>query len=116
MEKVKHKGGVEGNFGFLPKGIILAGVLRCGVLNEVVDQPEYIGVLADIAERVIAVGMARLDQIEHLDDVALLQRNGATARTSSPFGSVQIKLALASKRFGFTTNLVLPAPLPPTTI
>ena len=74
MEKVKHKGGVEGNFGFLPKGVILACVLRRGALNEVVDQPEHIGVLADIAERVIAVGMARLDQIEHLDDIALLQK------------------------------------------
>ena len=72
MEKVKHKGRVEGDFGFFPKGIVLAGVLRRGVLNEVVDQPEYVGVLADIAERVIAVGMARLDQIEHLDDITLL--------------------------------------------
>ena len=72
MEKVKHKGGVEGNFGFLPKGVILACVLWRGVLNEVVNQPEHVGVLADIAERVIAVGMARLNQIEHLDNIALL--------------------------------------------
>ena len=72
MEKVKHKGGVEGDFGFLPKRVILAGVFRRGVLNKVVDQPENIGVLADIPKGVIAVGMARLDQIEHLDNVALL--------------------------------------------
>ena len=72
MEKVKHKGGIEGDFGFLPKGIILAGVLRRGVLNEIVNQPEHVGVFADIAERVIAVGMARLDKIEYLDDIALL--------------------------------------------
>lgn len=80
MEKVEHKGRVEGDFGFLPKGIVLAGVLRRGILDEVVYQPEHVGVLADIAERVIAVGMARLDQIEHLDDIALLQKK----RSDSP--------------------------------
>lgn len=72
MEKVEHKGGVEGNFGFFPKGIVLCGVLRRGVLNEIVDQPEHIWVLADITERVIAVGMARLNEVEHLDNISLL--------------------------------------------
>ena len=73
MEQIQHKGGIEGDFGFLPKGIILAGVFRRGVLDKVVYQPEHVGVLADIAEGVIAVGMARFDQIKYLDDIALLQ-------------------------------------------
>ena len=80
MEQIQHKGGIKGNFGFLPKGIVLAGVLRRGVLNKVVYQPEHVGVLADIAERVIAVGMARLYEVEHPDDIALLQEE----RSDSP--------------------------------
>ena len=50
----------------------MCGVLRCGVLNEIGDQPEHIGVLANIAERVIAVGMTRLNEVEHLDNISLL--------------------------------------------
>lgn len=72
MEKIQHKGRVEGDFGFLPKGVVLTGVLRRGVLDKVTDKAEHVGVPADIAERVIAVGMARLDEVKHLDNIPLL--------------------------------------------
>mgnify|MGYP007006970910 CR=1 FL=1 len=39
MEQVQHEGGVQGNFGLLPKGIILLGVLWRGVFDEIVDEP-----------------------------------------------------------------------------
>ena len=56
----------------LPKWIIGFGAFRRGVLYEVVDELEHVGVFADIPEGVIAVGMARLDQVEDLDHIALL--------------------------------------------
>ena len=36
--EIEHQGGVQGNLGFLPEGVIRAGVPRCGVLNQIVDQ------------------------------------------------------------------------------
>jgi hypothetical protein len=72
MEKIQHKGRVEGNFGFLPKGIVLTGILRCGILNKVADEPEHVGVLADIAKGIVAVAVARLDEVKHLDNIPLL--------------------------------------------
>ena len=36
MQQIQHESGIKGNFGFLPKGIVLTGVLRRSVLDEVV--------------------------------------------------------------------------------
>ena len=55
MEQVQHQGGIKGRFGLFPEWVILAGILWCGVLDKVVDEPEYITVLTDIPKRVVAV-------------------------------------------------------------
>ena len=58
MEKIQHQGTVQRNFRLFPKGIVLCCVLGGSVLDKVIDQPEYIGILTDIPERVVMVGMA----------------------------------------------------------
>ena len=74
MEKIQHKGAESRAISdFSQKGVVLTGVLRRGVLDKVADKAEHVGVPADIAERIIAVGMARLDEVKHLDNIPLLQ-------------------------------------------
>ena len=80
MQKIEHERGVQRGFGFLPERIVCFCAFRGGVLDEIVDQFEHIRVLADIAERIVAVRFCRIDQIEHTQHIAFLQKeiaNGA---------------------------------------
>ena len=74
MEQIEHESAVQGSFGLLPKRVRVGGVLGGSVLNEVVNEAEHVGVLADIAERVVAVGMAGVYQIEYPQDVTPFQQ------------------------------------------
>ncbi|CUP48229.1 Uncharacterised protein [Flavonifractor plautii] len=74
MQQVEHKGAVQRGFGLLPKRVVVGGVLWRGVLNEVVDQPEHVRVLSDVAEWVVAVRMGGVYQIEYPQDIAALEQ------------------------------------------
>ena len=80
MQKIEHERGVQRGFGFLPERIVCFCTFRRGVLDEVVDQFEHIRILADIAERIVAVRFCRIDQIKYAQHIAFLQKeiaNGA---------------------------------------
>lgn len=79
MEKIQHQGAVQGNLRLFPKGIVLRCVLGGRVLDEVIDQTEHIGILSDIPEGIVTVGMARLDQVENPEYIAALQKKGTDA-------------------------------------
>ena len=70
--EVEHQGGVQGNLGLLPEGVIAGGISWSGVLDEVVDELQHILLIPQIAERVVAIGLTGVDQVKHLHIVALL--------------------------------------------
>ena len=54
MEQIENKGGVQGDFAFLPKRVTGMGVFRGGVADEIGDQLQHIRVVADVVEGVIS--------------------------------------------------------------
>ena len=50
-----------------------------GVADKVRNQLQHVGVVANVAERVIAVGALRVYKVEHLDDIPLPQQQGYRA-------------------------------------
>ena len=77
VEKIQHKGAVQSYLGFLPKGVVGVCSFWGGVLDEVVYEPEHIRVLADVVERVIAVGTDRVNEVKDPDGVAVLEQQGS---------------------------------------
>ena len=100
MEKIQHQGTIQRNFGLLPKGIILGCVLGCGVLNEVVNQPEYIGILADIPERIVMVGMAGVNKVKYPDGVPMPQKEAPCGAQDFPFGVCNDKAGITEHHIG----------------
>lgn len=86
MQQVEHKGAVQRGFGFLPKWVVVGGVLWRGILNEVVYEPEHVRVLSDVAERVIAVRMGGVYQIEYPQDIAALEQQRPHSPHDFPLG------------------------------
>ena len=72
MEQVEDEGGVQGNFAFLPKRVVVAGVLGGGVADQVMHQLHGVLVVPDVGEGVKGVGVGRVDQVKNLDDIAPL--------------------------------------------
>ena len=64
----------------------MGGVFGSGVFDEVVNEPEHIGVLADVVERVITVGMAGVYQVEHPQGVPPLQEQRPGSPQNFPLG------------------------------
>ena len=77
MEQIEHEGAVQGNLGFLPKRVVAGCVLRGSVFDEIVNEPEYIGVLSDVAEGIVAVGAGGVNQVECPQDIAPLEEQRA---------------------------------------
>ena len=42
VEQVEHQGSIQGRLGLLPEGVVLAGVLGRGVLDEVIEESEHV--------------------------------------------------------------------------
>ena len=85
MQQVKHKGAVQGRLAFLPKRVIGMCVFRGGVANKIGDQLQHIGVVADVVERVVAVGAIRVNEVENLDRVPLPEQQGDGVAGKFPF-------------------------------
>ena len=80
VQKIEHERAVQRRFAFLPKRIGLCSILRRGVLDEVIHQPEHVRVLSDVVERIIGIGVRRINEVKDADNVAVLQeqRRGGT--------------------------------------
>ena len=76
VEQIQHEGGIQGNLAFFPKRVIGMCVFRGGVANEICDQLQHVVVVADVVERVVAVGAIRVYQGKNLDGVALPEQQG----------------------------------------
>ena len=72
MEQVQNERRVQGYLGLLPKGVIAAGVLGCGVFDKIIHQLHSVLVVLDVGERIEGIGVGRVNQVEHLDYIALL--------------------------------------------
>ena len=66
MEKIQHQSRVEGYLRLLPEWITLTCILGRCVLDEIIDKPENVRVLSDIAEGIVAVRFRWVDEIEDL--------------------------------------------------
>ena len=71
MEQIEHQGGIQCNFRFFPEGVRVICVLGRGISDQIVHQLQYVGLVADIGEGVIAVRLAGVDQVEHHDFISL---------------------------------------------
>ena len=85
VEQIEHEGAVQGRLAFLPKRVIGMCVFRGGVANEIGDQLQHIGVVADVVERVVAVGAIRVNEVENLDRVPLPEQQGDGVAGKFPF-------------------------------
>ena len=74
VEQVKHERCVKRRFRFLPERIICLCAFWRGVFDEIVDQLEYICILADIAKGVVAVRFRRVDQVKNAQNITFLQK------------------------------------------
>ena len=72
MEQVEHEGGKQGRLGFLPKRVRLVRILGCGILDEVVNEAEHIGVLSDVMKGIVAIRVLRVYHVKDTDRIALL--------------------------------------------
>jgi len=70
-EQVQHQGRIQRDFRFLPKGVVGRSLGRRGIFYQIVHQLQHVRLLTDIAERVIAIRLPGMDQIKHLDVIAL---------------------------------------------
>ena len=100
VEQIQHQRRIQGRLGFLPEGVVLAGVFRRGVLDEIAYQPEHIAVLADIAEGIVAVGMGRVYKVEHLYHIALLQQQRSHRPDYLPLGVGDYKAGVCQHDIG----------------
>ena len=73
MEQVQHEGAVQGCLTFLPKRVVGVGVLGGGVADKVADELQHVGVAADIAEWVVAIGAFQIHQVKHFDHISLAE-------------------------------------------
>ena len=71
MEQIEHQGGIQCNFRFFPEGVRVICVLGRGISDQIVHQLQYVGLVADIGEGIIAVRLAGVDQVEHHDFISL---------------------------------------------
>ena len=76
MEQIEHEGAVQCGFRFFPKRVIGMCVFRRGIADKICDQLQHVGVVADVVERVVAVGAIRVYQVKNLDGVALPEQQG----------------------------------------
>ena len=74
MEQVKHERGIKRCFRFLPEWIICFCTFRRGVFDEIVNQLEYVCVLAYVAKWVVAVGFRWVDQVKNAQNITFLQK------------------------------------------
>ena len=68
------------------------GVFRRGVADEIGDQLQHIGVVADVVERVVAVGAIRVNEVENLDRVPLPEQQGDGVAGKFPFRVLSIRI------------------------
>ena len=71
MEQIEHQGRIQRNFRFFPEGVRVICVLGCGIADQIIHQLQYVGLIADIGEGVIAVRLAGVDQVKHHDLISL---------------------------------------------
>ena len=58
--------------GFFPKRVRLVGILGRGILDEVVNEAEHIGVFSDVMKGIVAIRVLRVYQVKDTDRIALL--------------------------------------------
>jgi hypothetical protein len=61
------------------------GVFRGGVADKICDQLQHVGVVADVMERVVAIGAIRVNQVKNLDGVPLPEQQGDGVAGEFPF-------------------------------
>ena len=76
MEQIQHEGAVQGCLTFLPERVVGVGVLGGGVADKVADELQHVGVAADIAEWVVAVGAFQIHQVKNFDHISLAEQQG----------------------------------------
>ena len=72
VEQIEHEGGKQGRLGFFPKRVRLVGILGRGILDEVVNEAEHIGVFSDVMKGIVAIRVLRVYQVKDTDRISLL--------------------------------------------
>ena len=86
VQKIEHERAVQRRLAFLPKRVRLCSVLRRGVFNEVIHQPEHIRVLSDVVEWVVGIGVCKVNEVKNADNVAVLQEQRRGGAQNFPLG------------------------------
>ena len=100
MEQVQDQGGVQGDFGLLPKRVILLCPFWRGVFDKAVDQLHCVLIVPDVWERVKGVRMAWVDQVKYLDDIAFLNEQRRDGPQHLSFGIGDEKTAIGLHQIG----------------
>ena len=86
MEQIQDESGVQGDLGFLPKRVVVGGIFRCGVLNQIVHQFHSVLVVLQVWEWVEGVGAVGVNEVKHLDNIALFDEQRGHGPHRLPFG------------------------------
>ena len=100
MEQIQDEGGVQGNLGFLPERVVVGGIFRRGVLNQIVHQFHGVLVVLQVWERVEGVGVVGVNEVKRLDNIAFFQEQRSHGPHRFPLGVRDQKTAIRLHEIG----------------
>ena len=107
VNEKQDQGFQQGRLRLLPEGVVVAGVLRRGVLDEIRHQPQHVVVSFDVLQGIVAPGLIHVDEIDHLHVVAeaLHQLAGVPADLALRVGDDERGVALKHIGLGVEAGL-----------